>query len=132
MGYRPKRRIYDLQFEDPEMEGLEVKVRHVDTGQSLTLDAAINEGGEQGIRTCLDLLAENLISWNVEDDNQQPVPTTIEGVLAQELDFNLAIVYAWRDAIIGVPAPLDSASPDGVPSLEASIPMDVPSESLAS
>lgn len=132
MGFRPKRRIYDLQFEDPDMEGLEVKIRHVDTGQSLALDSAISSGGEDGVRVCLDLLAENMIEWNVEDDNGQPVPVTMDGLLSQELDFNLAIVNAWREAILGVPAPLDSASPDGEPSLEASIPMDVPSESLAS
>ncbi|MEV3857723.1 hypothetical protein AB0J38_25785 [Streptomyces sp. NPDC050095] len=131
MGYRPKRRIYDLQFEDPEMDGLEVKVRHVNTGDALALDAAVEAGTEEGLRKCLTLLAESLVSWNVEGDDG-PVPATLDGVMAQELDFNIAIVNAWRTALVGVPAPLDSASPDGVPSLEASIPMDVPSESQAS
>lgn len=133
-GYRPKRKVYDLDFSDhpdPDMHGLRVKLRHVDTGQALALDAALEEGGEGGIKAMLDIFAAQLIEWNVEGD-EGPVPVGLDGVMAQELDFNLTVINAWREAIAGVPAPLDSASPDGGPSLEASIPMEVPSESLAS
>ncbi|WP_055696487.1 hypothetical protein [Streptomyces silaceus] len=134
-GYRPKRRIYDLDFSDhpdPDMHGLRVKLRHVDTGQALALDAALEEGGDAGLKATLEILAAQLIEWNVEDDQGQPVPVGIDAVMAQEVDFNMTIVNAWREAIAGVPAPLDGASPDGGPSLEASIPMELPSESLAS
>lgn len=134
-GYRPKRKIYDLDFSDhpdPDMHGLRVKLRAVDTGQALGLDAAMEEGGDGGIMATLKILAAQLIEWNVEDDQGQPVPVGLDAVLAQELDFNMTIVNAWREAIAGVSAPLDSDSPDGGLSLEASIPMEVPSESLAS
>lgn len=133
-GYRPKRKIYDLDFSDhpdPDMHGLRVKLRAVDTGQALGLEAAMEEGGDGGIMATLTILAGQLIEWNIEDDDG-PVPVSLDAVMAQELDFNMTIVNAWREAIAGVSAPLDSDSPDGGPSLEASIPMEVPSESLAS
>lgn len=132
MGYRPKKKIYDLKFDDPDMEGLEVKLRGLNTGQMLEADAARADGGEEAIRSLLTLYAEQLVEWNVEDDEGEILPTTLESVLAQELDFNMKVVDAWQAAVNGVSAPLDSASPDGAPSLEASIPMDIPSESLAS
>ncbi|MFE4716863.1 hypothetical protein ACFRLW_10480 [Streptomyces sp. NPDC056728] len=131
MGYRPKKKIYNLVFDDPEMEGLEVKIKGLNTGQMLSLDQATDDGGEEAILTMLALYAEQLIEWNVEDDDG-PVSPTLEAIHEQDLDFNMAVINAWKAAVAGVPAPLESSSPDGVPSLEASIPMDVRSESLAS
>lgn len=132
MGYKPKKKIYDLKFDDPDMEGLEVKLRGLNTGQMLMADNARAEGGDELIRELLELYATQLVEWNIEGDDGQPLPLTLDSVLSLDLDFNMQVIDAWKAAIVGVPAPLDSASPDGVPSLEASIPMDVPSESLAS
>lgn len=80
----------------------------------------------------LKTMGEKLLSWNLEDEDGQPVPATSEGVLQQDKDLMIAICTAWLDALRGVSGPLEQTSPDGGPSLEASIPMDVPSESLAS
>lgn len=131
MGYRPKKKIYNLVFDDPEMQGLEVKIKGLNTGQMLALDKASDDAGEEAILTMLALYAEQIIEWNVEDDDG-PVAPTLEAIHEQDLDFNMAVINAWKRAVAGVPAPLESSSPVGAPSLEASIPMDVPSESLAS
>jgi hypothetical protein len=132
MGYRPKKKIYDLKFEDPDMDGLEVKLRGLNTGQVLQADEARTEGGDDRIHGLLRMYADQLVAWNIEDEDGKPLPMTIDAVLGLDLDFNMKIIDTWRMAIAGVPAPLDSDSLSGEPSLEASIPMDVPSESLAS
>ncbi|WP_377271929.1 hypothetical protein [Peterkaempfera sp. SMS 1(5)a] len=139
MGFKVKRKTYKLVWQEGhDLEGLEVMVRSLDTGQFLKLTGARADrdaGGEQeenGTRRMLDMLAANLVSWNAEDEDGQPIPATIDGILAQDVAFNVAVIDAWTEAINGVPAPLSQTSSDGQPSLEASIPMETPSESLAS
>ena len=132
MGYKPKKKIYDLKFDDPEMDGLEVKLRGLNTGQMLMADAARAEGSEELIRGLLELYAQQLVAWNIEGDDGEILPLTLESVLGLDLDFNMQVIDAWKEAVAGVAAPLESDSPSGELSLEASIPMDVPSESLAS
>jgi hypothetical protein len=134
MGYRPKRKIYTLEFEDPDLDGLIVKVRGLNTGQILDIDTAREDGGDEAIRGLLELLATQIVEWNVEDEEGQPVPATLDGIRAQELAFNMAIIDAWQNAVTGVPAPLEQPSTDGEQSMEASIPMEtlqLPQESTA-
>lgn len=124
MGYRPKRKIYDLDFTGTEYDGLKVTVRGVSTGQALDIDAARVDGGDEAMRGMLELLAEQLVDWNIEDDDGQPVPANLDGLRAQDIGLNLAIVNAWQTAMAGVPAPLESGSTSGEPSLVASIPTE--------
>lgn len=134
MGFKPKRKIYTLDFEDPEFEGLEVKIRGLNTGQVLDLDTAREDGSDEAIRGVLELFAGALVEWNVEDDQERPVPADIGGVRTQDLAFNMAIIDAWQQAMVGVPAPLDEPSTGTEPSLAASIPMEtlpLPPESTA-
>lgn len=133
MGYKPKRKIYNLNFEGTEYEGLAVSIRGLNTGQYMdmvTAKAEVEAGGETN--NLLTIMASRLVSWNVEDDDDLPVPPTLDGIKTQDLDLNLSIVNAWTTAMAGVPAPLEQPSSDGGSSLEASIPMDVLSPSLAS
>lgn len=124
MGYRPKKKIYTLAFEGEEYEGLEVKIRGLNTGQVMDIDAARADGGDSAIVAMLQLMAEQLVEWNVEDDEGQPVPTTFEGVRSLDPDFNWAIIDAWQTAAAGVKAPLDSDSTSTELSLVASIPTE--------
>lgn len=133
MGYKPKRKLFNLDFAGTEHEGLVVSIRGLNTGQYMDLWEAKTEaetGGETG--RVLHLLAGQLVSWNVEDDEGLLVAPTLDGIKSQDLDFNLAIVNAWTTAMAGVPAPLEQSSSDGGLSLEASLPMEPLSESLAS
>lgn len=133
MGYVPKRKIYTLDFAGTDFDGLEVRVRGLTTGE--LLDAMEKQGeaaadaDSQAFRELLDLMADRIVSWNVETEDGQPVPASLDALKAQDPDFNLAIVNAWTTAISGVPAPLDGDSPSGDPSLEASIPMETLSSS---
>ncbi|MFF5842112.1 hypothetical protein ACFY74_11665 [Streptomyces massasporeus] len=127
MGYKPKRKIYKLDFTGTDYEGLEASVRGMTVGEELELD-----GKEMNSELLVKTLVERLDSWNVEDETGAPVPTTFEGVCTQDSAMVLAIISAVRTANSGVPDPLPQTSPSGDPSEVASIPMEPLSESLAS
>lgn len=124
MGYRPKRKVFTLEFEGEEYKGLEVKIRGLNTGQMIDLDTARADGTDEAVLAILQLMADRLVEWNVEDDGGQPVPTTFDGVRSLDLDFNWAIIDAWQNAVAGVAAPLDEPSTSTDGSLVASIPME--------
>lgn len=133
MGYKPKQKIYHLDFAGTEIEGLKVSIRGLNTGQYMDLfEAKVEAEGGGETSKLLTIMASRLMDWNVEDDDDRPVPPTLDGIKTQDLDFNLAIVNAWTTAMAGVAAPLEQPSTSGESSLEASIPMDVMSASLAS
>ena len=133
MGYQRKRRVYRLDFEgDPVLDGLEVRARSLNLGEFLATSrlAGMAAGGvtPEDVDVFEGLFATfagALVSWNLEDDEGRPVPATLDGVKAQDVDFVMPIVNAWFKAIAGVASPLGPPSSAGVPSLEASIPMEV-------
>ncbi|RSS92448.1 hypothetical protein EF919_18105 [Streptomyces sp. WAC02707] len=123
MGYRPKRRVYELDFTGTEWEGLEASVRGLTVGEELELNEM-----EWTPENTVKALVKRLVSWNVEDDDG-PVPTTFEGVCRQDGAMVLAILNALRTVGSGVPDPLPQTSPDGEPSPAVPIPMAPLSES---
>lgn len=134
MGYVPKRKIYRLQFEDPELEGLEVCMRGLNTGQFLDLQGlrGVAEDDDAATQNMFQMMADAIVSWNVTEEDGTAVPASLAGIRQQDMPFNLLIIDAWQTAMTGVPAPLESDSPSGGPSLEVSIPMEPLPESLAS
>jgi hypothetical protein len=138
MGYRVTPKAYRLKFEDTEMAGFEVTARSLNTGQFLEFQAARMEAAKGGVgadgatERMLQMLSSAIVSWNAEDETGRTIPWTMDGLRTLDLDFNMAIISAWMDAINGVPAPLSQPSTGGSPSVEASIPMDVSSASLVS
>ncbi|MDT0377225.1 hypothetical protein RM572_00345 [Streptomyces sp. DSM 42041] len=126
MGYVRKPKTYRLEFEDPEYEGLEVRMRGLSTydyTRALGLQE-VKEENPETIRELLDLFAGALIEWNLQDEEDGPVlPRTPETLIAQDLDLVLAMCNAWLAAIGSVPAPLEQNSPAGGQSPEVSLPM---------
>lgn len=137
MGYK-RTKTYRLVFEDPEFEGLEVRAKSVPTGSFLKITELMDLGGSEGftsddmdkIRDLFGTFAGALIDWNLEDDDDQPVPATLDGLLSQDLDFVLQIIKAWMEAVTTPPESLGKGSPSGVQFPEGSIPMAVPSPDL--
>lgn len=119
MGYKPKFKVHDLTF-GPEFDGLEVTARGVSVGEFLEITAGIT------LDRAYELFAENLISWNLEDDEDKPIPAAREEVLKLDRLLIDQIVDVWIDALQKVAAPLEPSSNGGEPSVAASIPMDVP------
>lgn len=124
---RVKRRQYKLVFQDEALAGVEITVRSLTSGQLIELQ----ESGASHEKLTK-MLAEQLVSWNVEDEDGTPVPATLDGIRSLDLGFNKTVIDVWTDAVMGVKAPLPQSSNGGHPSVEQSIPMDALSESLAS
>ncbi|MER5559709.1 hypothetical protein ABT071_13995 [Streptomyces sp. NPDC002506] len=132
MGFQFKTPRINIAFEPGhEYHGLEVTLRKLTLQEFLDING-IGEVQDMHAGHQLKTMGEKLLSWNLEDEDGNPVPATSESVLRQDKDLMIAICEAWLGGLRGVSAPLEQPSPDTETSLEASIPMDVPSESLAS
>lgn len=133
MGYRARRHVYVLDFTgDPFYEGLEVRLRPPTVGESLQHldtswigDASLSDAERLGRqRTLFEVLAGRLDGWNLEDDNGDPVPVTLDGLMSIDTDLGYRIARSWLFETSSVPAPLVSDSPAGRPPVdETEIPM---------
>lgn len=134
MGYKRNRKLYKLVFDqDTDYAGLEVVVGTVTMGQLLTMRTGKqDDDGKDGVQASVELLADRIVEWNLEDEDGQPVPPTLDAMYGEDDDLILAIINRWTDAISAVRAPLQQSSPSGEPSLVESVPMEALSESLAS
>jgi hypothetical protein len=124
-SFKRKRKIYHLDFEGTEYDGLEVKVRGLTTGEYLefaTSSAPTDEGSNETEET-LRLLASHLVSWNLEDEETgDPVPTTFEGIKTNDFQMNMSIVNAWTASMVSIPEATGKKSDSGGPVLVESIP----------
>jgi hypothetical protein len=152
VGFTPKRKQYNLKFENEDYNGLEVSMTGSSLGEvldSMNIGALMGEADQlridaQNAVTPDDLkaiaakaarvsdatdrfyrdFASHLVKWNVEEPPGTPVPANYEGVKTQELTFIADILTSWRTAVQGVEPDLSQPSNDGARSLEGSIPME--------
>lgn len=129
MGFKREPKLYRLKFEDPSMAGLEVDAKSLSTGAFLEVaglaDAVKGDSLDAAAaRKLFEVFAGALVSWNLEDEHDQPVPATYEGVVSQDMDFVLEIIMAWIGAMSSVDTPLPGALNSGGTSPEASLPME--------
>ena len=129
MGYKRNPKVYRLQVED-EYDGLEVMVRSLSMGQLIGWKTGDRE--KDVTEEMVELLAERIVEWNLEDENGHPVPPTLENIKEEDNDLVFAIINHWTDAVRGVDTPLPESSPSGEQSPALSIPMEPLSESRAS
>jgi len=132
MGYKRKKTIYKLIFEDED--GLEVRAYAPPLSflqRSIDMAALAGRRSDDLSPDELALVtgffsgfAKYLVSWNLEDDDDQPVPATLDGLLDQDMDFVFQIIDAWLDSVGEVAGPLGQSSSAGSPSLAASLPME--------
>lgn len=115
MGYKPKKTVYKLDFSDTEFAGLEAAVRAGSIDQLLGLQelADHEELSAEEARQMFAGFASLLVSWNVETEDDEPVPATYEGVASQEPDFIKAIVTMFYETVAAAPPPLPGGSPSG-------------------
>lgn len=130
MGYQRKRKVYKLDFSDTGYDGLEVQVTGLTTGEYLDFvllssGATKEEGGNQETQQMLRMLSEHIVSWNLEDENGEPVPSTFEGLKSNDLDMNMFVVNAWIAAMSSVPEATEKKSLTGSTSLVESIPTEM-------
>lgn len=137
MGYRPPTTGQKLDFTGTPYEGLEVTVDSAPIGVVLGITemfaAARKPGDTPGaVRDLLAKFAAVLESWNVEDRNGEPVPPTVEGLLAQDTAFVMAVIEAWLTGTTGAGEELGKGSSSGATLPEVPIPMEPLSSSPGS
>ena len=102
MGYRRIPTVYTLDAIHDE-DGLIVRMTSIRLGKlrrlmKLTADDGADDGG---VGEILDLFSQSLISWNLEDEQGAPVPTSLEGIEDQEVELIMRIVEAWMGRMTG-------------------------------
>ncbi len=91
--------------------GAEVKVRSMSIATDL-------EWWEADARREAEIMAEHIVSWNLERDGQ-PIPITADGILSLDRPMVQIIAVEWVRATRGLSAPFDRRSRNGGPSPEA-------------
>lgn len=133
---RRNRKVYVIKLADPDMVDVVIRARSVSLERYLelvrfaavadtdvqTVDGVDDEVVEAIVGLC-NGFAEALVSWNLDDDDGDPIPATAEAVMGEDADFILPVIMSWLEAIGSVAAPLGPGSSNGGASLEAGIPM---------
>ena len=103
--------VFRLKFDDPELAKLEVRLRQsyglVDSAGGLVaadLDAIrsgqANPADLERLRALVADFSGALVSWNLEDDDGQPVGTDVHTVRSLDLLFVLTLVGAFLSAVV--------------------------------
>jgi hypothetical protein len=118
-GFRLEPKQYNLVFEDPALDGLQVQLTGMSLGQALEFDtlrlapwAGVEDNAKRA-RATAETIAAHLVGWNLVEQDGSPTPLTADGLLSHDGDVQRAIVTAYVQAVRGVPAPLDSESTPG-------------------
>jgi hypothetical protein len=115
MGHRRVPTIHTLDKIAGE-EGLIVRLKGLRIGKLRKL-IRIMESDEQGLSDMLDELTETMaaaaISWNLEDEDGNPVEFDRDGIEELELDQLMGIVNAWTGAMTSVDDELGKDSTSG-------------------
>jgi hypothetical protein len=123
VGFKPPRKIYNLDFAGTDYDGAHVRMRGTTVREEMRINDLRASEDPSSVQGLFEAMVELLIDWDIEDDDG-PVPTTLEGVTSQDSSFISAVITALQTAVAGVEAPLAGSSPSGELSPVVSIPME--------
>lgn len=127
------RTVFALVLDDDRFGGLAIKMRSQTFDEWTTNDTMIvwpgddaNEAAKNGyFRRLAERFVSYVVEWNLTDHQGAPEPVGLPALLTLDRAVVLDLIKAWGDAQNGkVDVPLDEPSPDGKPSVEATIPME--------
>jgi len=127
MGFKNARRTYKIVVDDGEYEGLEVRLRGLSVRQLMEVEDTANEAESGKPESAIELfskLSENIVSWNLEDDDGAPIGHSVDDLLDLDMSFVLFLVQEWLTAAAGVAVPLGKGSNSGPKLPETSIGME--------
>ena len=146
MGYKPIKKLYNLQFED--FPGLEVAATGTSLGKLMHLSSLrvnMNEEDEEKRMEVFKFFAGQLVKWNIDhpeienlDELKEvptaggsmmvcaqcavqpgaPMPCTVESLMCLELSFIMKIIFGWMGAIARVSVPKELSLSDGGKNIE--------------
>lgn len=122
MGFRFQR-TYALRWPaGSDLDGLEVDTRSASVATMREVRALRVSQDEERLA---EILAGHITRWNLEGEDGEILPITVDSLLGQESVLLAAIGKEWFLAVAGVSAPLDLGSTNSPPSVEQSIPMEM-------
>ena len=120
MGFKPKRRTFVLEFEDPDLEGLTIKARSATVAEFLTITELASSVGDQpgdaarglgAVRDLFGAFVPVITDWNLDGDDDQPLPVTVDSLLSLDFPMVMAVIEAWMGGVTDVLGPLGKPSP---------------------
>lgn len=135
MGFKQRKFVFEYD-DETNWPGLVVTMRPAKVGEALILDQIV-EAAREGIDRAfvgdsntrdemLSLVSECITEWNIEDDEDQPVPVSVATVEQLEIGLFLDLFMRWVIEVRGVKRPLSKPSPDGEPSQAVSTSSELP------
>lgn len=127
MGFKVKHKELVIKFADEDYEGLEIVARAPTVREALEAEKLSKIGDEptaKDLEKIFAYVAKFILRWNIEDDEGKTMPINAASFIDFPTDFAWAIVAGFTEGSSGVPAPLDSSSPNGEISQELSVPME--------
>jgi hypothetical protein len=127
MGFRLQQKIYNLVFEN-ELAGLNIQATGLPVGAYLKLSMAFGKDNDVSLEAAEEafkIFASCVLSWNLEDDQGNPIPPTVEGLTAIDITTAMNIIAAWVNAVVGVSPELGKGSPSGATFPEGQLPVEV-------
>lgn len=117
MGFRPPVRTFLLVFDDPDLEGLEVRARAATYGEVLSIvDVSEQEDGQKRLD---EMFVKYVTDWNLEDSDGVPMSVSTDTLKALDPLLAKNLVTSWFDNVIGeVEAPLGQSSTGGATPVE--------------
>ena len=131
-GFSPKKSSYKIVFADPndDLLGLEITVHEFTIGdiRSLMRVQGAISSEQVGVNTknaleVFDFFGKSLISWNIVDENDKPVPANTKGLDYLGLTSVIKIINVWMEEVAQISTPLENRSNNGTP-------MEIPQEIL--
>lgn len=125
-----KKKVYKLVWEEGHaFHGLEIRIKGMTVNDLTTLGDLKelrdrNDVSSSELEPVLELFTNKIVSWNYVDDDDNPIPVSLEAVKDLEMSALVSAIAQWQEVVAGVSAPLKPASDYGEISLEASIPME--------
>lgn len=141
-GYKPVRTVFVLEFENPDLEGCEVRCTRLSLGAlrevADLLDAAESMDEDKpdpealkAVDRLFTTFAKSLTGWNVIGEDGQPVPATKAGLESLDFWFAMKLISAWLQGMMQAPPVLPAtsssggtseAAPEAMAALSASLP----------
>lgn len=155
-GFRLPRKVYVLDFEGTELEGIEVKAKSAPLGVLLQLGGMVDgfegvpdaeamaelseaeqaghaKGSMDALASIIDTFATIVTDWNVQDDDTgEFIAPDKAGLRTLDPPHLMLIIRAWMAAVSEVPAPLSEPSSSGKQLEALPLPMAPLSASQAS
>ena len=113
MGYRKKSTVHTLEFK--QYEGLVIRMKGLKIGKMRRVLRALDEDKETLalVDEMVTFVTEGLVSWNLEDEDGNPLPVDREQVEDLEFDMLSTILGDWLGKMTGPDEELGKDSSSG-------------------